>query len=111
MKVNRALRIVLGLILIILFGIYSFMDLSQRPTSEDFDKALNAPPPTVAPTPTEAPAESTEAPIVDAGGEESVHAFRRLVLDGCQPGIQLRQVLLNIFPDEHGLTTASAALP
>lgn len=71
MKVNRALRIVLGLILIILFGIYSFMDLSQRPTSEDFDKALNAPPTTVAPTPTEAPAESTEAPIVEAGGEEA----------------------------------------
>ena len=40
MKGNRILRVVLGIILIIIFGIYMVLDLSQRPTSEDYDKGL-----------------------------------------------------------------------
>ncbi len=37
MKGNRILRIVLGVIFVIIFAIYSFLDLSQRPTTEDYD--------------------------------------------------------------------------
>ena len=37
MKGNRILRIVLGVIFVIIFVIYSFLDLSQRPTTEDYD--------------------------------------------------------------------------
>ena len=37
MKGNRILRIVLGVIFVIIFAIYSFLDLSQRPTTEDYN--------------------------------------------------------------------------
>lgn len=37
MRGNRILRVVLGVILVIVFAIYSYLDLSQRPSTEDYD--------------------------------------------------------------------------
>lgn len=67
MRGNRILRVVLGIILIIIFGIYMYLDLSQRPTSEDYDKGLvqqqEQPP-----VQTEAPAEE---PVEQPSSDES----------------------------------------
>ncbi len=67
MKGNRILRIVLGLILVIIFAIYSFLDLSQRPTTEDYDNGSLI---EVTQTPAEEPEET--APVEDEAVTEPV---------------------------------------
>ena len=78
MKANRVLRVVLGVMLIIVFAIYSYLDLSQRPTSRDYDdgtviEKTEAP----AEAPEEAPvgeAQTEQAPLEVQGGEEEQQA-------------------------------------
>lgn len=65
MKGNRILRVVLGVILVIIFAIYSFLDLSQRPTTEDYDSGALI---EVTQPPVEEPEET--APVEDGAVSE-----------------------------------------
>ena len=39
MKANRVVRVILGLIVLLLFGVYSYFHLSTTPFSRDLDEA------------------------------------------------------------------------
>jgi len=73
MKANRVLRVVLGVMLIIVFAIYSYLDLSQRPTSRDYDDGTvieKTEEPAETPEETAAPeSRPEESPVVAQGGE------------------------------------------
>ena len=73
MKANRVLRVVLGVMLIIVFAIYSYLDLSQRPTSRDYDDGTvieKTEEPAETPEETAAPeSRPEESPVLAQGGE------------------------------------------
>ena len=71
MKGNRILRIVLGVIFVIIFVIYSFLDLSQRPTTEDYDNGsmIEITEPAVEEPEETAPVESEAVTETESGSE------------------------------------------
>lgn len=67
MKTNRVVRVILGLIVLILFGVYCYLKASYTPFSEDIDK-LAVPAETAAPAETAVPAENSgDVPTENSG--------------------------------------------
>lgn len=67
MRGNRVLRIVLGVIFVIIFAIYSFLDLSQRPTTEDYDSGKVLEVTQVPAAPEQEEVQQPEEPAVESG--------------------------------------------